>query len=80
MTPSKPSIRGLTPEQVAANKRKANLDTIETMFADDGWLSAWEVSFLGSIQTRLKNRIDLSEKQQKVLDDLAKKYMERLEP
>lgn len=80
MTLSKSSSSNLTPEQIAANKRKANLDTIEAMFDDSGWLSAWEVSFLGSIQTRLKNRIDLSEKQQKVLDDLAKKYMERLEP
>lgn len=79
MTPSNHSPSNLTPEQNADNKRKANLDTIEAMFKDDGWLSAWEIGFLGSIQTRLRNRIDLSEKQQKVLDDLANKYAERLE-
>lgn len=66
-------------EQAKADKRKAQLDTIEELFKLDGWLSAWEVSFLTNIQKTLKNRSNLSEKQAKVLDDLAKKAMERLD-
>lgn len=66
-------------EQAKADKRKAQLDTIEELFKLDSWLSAWEVSFLTNIQKTLKNRSNLSDKQTKVLDDLAKKAMERLD-
>lgn len=66
-------------EQAKADKRKKQLDTIEELFKVDGWLSAWEVSFLTNIQKTLRNRSNLSEKQAKVLDDLAKKAMERLD-
>lgn len=66
-------------EQAKVNKRKDQLDTIEALFKLDGWLSAWEVSFLTNIQKTLRNRSNLSEKQAKVLDDLAKKAMERLD-
>lgn len=62
-----------SPFEHLAKKRQA----IGDLFKSAEYLTAWEVSFLRSIDSRLAKHYDISEKQQDVLNNIIKQVAER---
>lgn len=58
---------------------KQDLELAEECLAFPSELTEWEQNFLNNIIGRLKNPIQLSDRQRTVLKDLEKKLIERLD-